>query len=50
MLFGKELEIKVGNQVIKGINKGVDVEGKLILETNEGIKTIVSGHIVNQII
>ena len=48
MLFGKELEIKVGNQVIKGINKGVDVEGRLILETNEGIKTIVSGHIVDQ--
>ena len=46
MLFDKELEIQVGSQIIKGTNKGIDGEGRLILETNGVIKTIVSGHIV----
>ena len=45
MLFNKELTIKVGNQIIKGINKGIDDEGRLILETNGLVKTVVSGHI-----
>ena len=46
MLFNKELTIKVGNQIIKGINKGIDDEGRLILETNGLVKTVVSGHII----
>ena len=45
MLLNKELTIKVGNQIIKGINKGIDDEGRLILETNGLVKTVVSGHI-----
>ena len=48
LLFNKELTIKVGKQIIKGINKGIDGEGRLILETNGMLKTIVSGHIISQ--
>jgi len=46
MLFGKELKIQVGSQIIIGTSKGIDAEGRLILETNGDIKTIVSGHII----
>ena len=46
MLFNKELTIKVGKQIIKGISKGIDGEGRLILETNGVVKTVVSGHII----
>ena len=46
MLFGKELKIQLGSQIIRGINKGIDAEGRLILETNGKTKTIVSGHII----
>ena len=46
MLFNKELTIKVGKQIIKGINKGIDGEGRLILETNGVVETVVSGHII----
>uniref|UniRef100_E7C4T4 biotin--[biotin carboxyl-carrier protein] ligase n=1 Tax=uncultured gamma proteobacterium HF0500_05P21 TaxID=723572 RepID=E7C4T4_9GAMM len=46
MLFNKELTIKVGKKIIKGINKGIDGEGRLILETNGVVKTVVSGHII----
>ena len=47
MLFDKELKIQVGSQIIKGINKGIDGEGRLILKTNGKTKTIVSGHIIS---
>ena len=47
MLFGKELKIQVGSQIIRGINKGIDREGRLVLETNGVAKTIVSGHIID---
>ena len=47
MLFNKELTMKVGKQIIKGINKGIDGEGRLILETNGVVKTVVSGHIIS---
>jgi BirA family biotin operon repressor/biotin-[acetyl-CoA-carboxylase] ligase len=47
MFFNKELKIQLGNQIIKGINKGIDDEGRLILETNGKTKTIVSGHIID---
>jgi BirA family biotin operon repressor/biotin-[acetyl-CoA-carboxylase] ligase len=46
MLFNKELTIKVGKQIIKGVNKGIDGEGRLILETNGVVKTVVAGHII----
>ena len=46
MLFNKELTIKVGKQIIKGVNKGIDGEGRLILETNWVVKTVVAGHII----
>jgi len=46
MLFNKELKIQVGSEINRGINKGIDGEGRLILETNGEIKTIVSGHII----
>tara|TARA_Y100000758_G_scaffold288201_1_gene240115 strand:- start:126 stop:1088 length:963 start_codon:yes stop_codon:yes gene_type:complete len=47
MLFNKELKIQVGSQIIRGINKGIDGEGRLILETSGKTKTIVSGHIID---
>ena len=47
MLFGKELKIQVGSQIIRGINKGIDREGRLVVETNGETKTIVSGHIID---
>ena len=46
MLFNKELKIQVGSQILRGINKGIDSEGRLILEANGETKTIVSGHII----
>ena len=46
MLFNKELKIQVGSQIIRGINRGIDGEGRLILEKNGKTKTIVSGHII----
>ena len=46
MLFNKELKIQVGNQIIRGINKGIDGEGRLILQTNGKTKTVASGHII----
>ena len=46
MLFNKELKIQVGSQIVRGINQGIDGEGRLILETNGKTKTIVSGHII----
>ena len=46
MLLNKELKILVGSQIIRGINKGIDGEGRLILEENGETKTIVSGHII----
>ena len=46
MFFNKELKIQVGSQIIKGINRGIDGEGRLILETNGQTKIIVSGHII----
>ena len=46
MLFDKKLTIKVGSQIIKGLNKGIDSEGRLILETNGMTKAIASGHII----
>ena len=47
MFFNKELKIQLGNQIIKGINKGIDDEGRLILESDGKTKTIVSGHIID---
>ena len=46
MLFNKELKIQVGNQIIRGTNKGIDGEGRLILQTNGKTKTVASGHII----
>ena len=46
MLINKELKIQVGSQIVRGINKGIDGEGRLILETNGETKTIISGHII----
>ena len=46
ILLNKELKILVSSQIIRGINKGIDGEGRLILEENGETKTIVSGHII----
>ena len=44
-LEGKSLSVKVGSEVKTGIARGIDQNGCLRLEQNQGLISICSGHI-----
>lgn len=40
---GKEVEVEVGDRVIRGITAGLDEKGFLLVDTPNGIETIITG-------
>jgi len=46
MLFGKQLQIQVGDDIYQGVNSGIDSQGQLILDDNGILKKVISGHIL----
>ncbi len=48
MLAGRAVELLVGENVIKGVARGVDDRGALLVETDGGLKSFHSGEVVFQ--
>ena len=46
MLFGKQLQIQVGDDIYQGVDSGIDSQGQLILDDNGISKKVISGHIL----
>ncbi len=44
---GQNIIVESGNEIIHGYNRGIDIDGSLLLEEGSNLRKIISGHIVH---
>jgi BirA family biotin operon repressor/biotin-[acetyl-CoA-carboxylase] ligase len=44
-LRGRPISVQVGEEAVRGIARGIDVEGSLLLETPQGLRRFISGDV-----
>jgi BirA family biotin operon repressor/biotin-[acetyl-CoA-carboxylase] ligase len=44
-LSGRNIRLELGTREVKGISRGVDENGALLLDTNSGLESFLSGHL-----
>jgi BirA family biotin operon repressor/biotin-[acetyl-CoA-carboxylase] ligase len=44
-LQGKEISVQVGDEAVRGVARGIDLSGALLVETREGLKKFFSGEV-----
>jgi BirA family biotin operon repressor/biotin-[acetyl-CoA-carboxylase] ligase len=44
-LRGRPLDVSVGNEVVRGLGRGIDLSGALLVETREGLQKFLSGEV-----
>ncbi len=44
-LRGRPLEVSVGNEVVRGLGRGIDLSGALLVETPQGLQKFLSGEV-----
>jgi BirA family biotin operon repressor/biotin-[acetyl-CoA-carboxylase] ligase len=45
VLNGRNILLALGTRQVKGMSRGVDENGALLLETNNGLESFLSGHL-----
>jgi len=44
-LRGRPLDVSVGSEVVRGLGRGIDLSGALLVETREGLQKFLSGEV-----
>jgi BirA family transcriptional regulator, biotin operon repressor / biotin---[acetyl-CoA-carboxylase] ligase len=44
-LRGRPLDVSVGNDVVRGLGRGIDLSGALLVETPQGLQKFLSGEV-----
>jgi len=44
-LRGRPLDVSVGNEVVRGLGRGIDLSGALLVETRDGLQKFLSGEV-----
>ena len=45
--YDQNISVKSDNEIIHGYNRGIDIDGSLLLEQGSNLRKIISGHIVH---
>ena len=45
--YDQNISVKSDNEIIHGYNRGIDIDGSLLLEEGSNLRKIISGHIVH---
>ena len=45
--YNQSISVKSDNEIIHGYNRGIDIDGSLLVEQGSNLRKIISGHIVH---